>query len=87
MHLDVDTKAVRGVAAALRDAAAISSAVALPPPPPCEDLQAADAIGALLVVCEERLEALAEALRAGAVLLETAWQDYARAETRAVPTR
>ncbi len=87
MHLDVDTEAVRGVAAALRDAAAGSSAVALPPPPPCEDLPAADAIGALLVVCEERLDGLAAVLRAGAVLLETARQDYARAEARAVPTR
>ena len=87
MHLEVDTEAVRGIAGALRDAASDRSAVALPPPPPCEDLLAADAIGALLDVCEERLDALAAALRAGAVLLETARRDYARAETRAVPTR
>ena len=87
MHLDVDTETVRGMAAGLRDAAADSSAVALPPPPPCEDLRAADAIGAFLDVREERLDALAAALRAGAVLLETARQDYARAEARAVPAR
>jgi hypothetical protein len=87
MHLDVDTEAVRGVADALREAAAGSSAVALPARPPCEDLRAADAIDALLDACEQRLDALAAALRAGAVLLETARQDYARAEARAVPNR
>jgi hypothetical protein len=87
MHLDVDTEAVRGVADALRDAADHASAVALPAPPPCEDLRAADAIGALLDVCAERRDALAAALRSGAVLLETARLDYARAEARAVPGR
>jgi hypothetical protein len=87
MHLDVDTEAVRSLADALRQAAASSSAVALPTPPPCEHLRAADAIGALLDTCEERLDALAVALRVGAVLLETARQDYARAEAGAVHTR
>ena len=87
MHLDVDTEAVLGVADALRDAARGASAVALPAPPPCEDLRAADAIGALLDVCAEQLDALAAALRSGAVLLETARQDYARAEARAAPAR
>jgi hypothetical protein len=87
MHLEVDTEAVRGVAAALRDAAADSATVALPPRPPCEDPRAADAIGALLDVCEQRLDEIAAALRAGAVLIETARQDYARAEARAVQVR
>jgi hypothetical protein len=84
MHLGVDTESVRGVAAGLRDAAAGVAGVGLPGPPPCEDLPAADAIRALLDACEERLDALAATMRAGAVLLETARQDYARADARAV---
>jgi hypothetical protein len=87
MQLEVDTEAVGGVAGSVREAATCAAAVTMPAPPPCDDRGAADAIGALLDVCEERLDTLAAALRAGAVLLETARRDYARAEAGAVPTR
>jgi hypothetical protein len=83
MHLEVDTEAVRGLADAVRDAATAVTAVTMPRPPVVEDVAAADAIGALLDVCAERIDACAAALRSGAVLLETARQDYARTEARA----
>ena len=83
MHLEVDTDAVRGLADAVREAATAVAAVTIPPPPQVEDLAATDAIGALLDVCAERIDACAAALRSGAVLLETARQDYARTEARA----
>lgn len=90
MQLDVDTEVVRGIAHAVREAASDASALTMPAPPACEDRAAEDAVAALLDACDERLDALAAALRSGAVLLETAHQDYARTEARtvaSVPTR
>lgn len=83
MHLDVDTTAVTGVGSALRAAAAQTAAVRLPRAPACEDVSAADAIGALLAVSGEQLEGCGSVLRLAAALVETAAADYARAETRA----
>ncbi len=87
MHLDVDTDAVGRVADVVRQAAADAVSVGLPAAPPCEDRGAADAISALLMVCEEQLEAVAGRLRSGAALLETARHDYTRAETHAAAER
>jgi hypothetical protein len=85
MQLDVDTAAVEGVADAVRRAAGRLRAVDLPPAPPCEDVAAGDAIGALLSVCTEQLGALSATLSSVAVLVDAARFDYTRAETRAVP--
>ncbi|MEO7982407.1 MAG: hypothetical protein ABI807_16130 [Sporichthyaceae bacterium] len=87
MHLDADTDAVGRVADVVRQAAADVGTVGLPAAPPCEDRGAADAISALLMVCEEQLEAVAGLLRSGAALLETARHDYSRAETRVAAER
>ena len=87
MHLSVDTGALGGLSTGVRDAAGATRAVELPAPPPCEDVGAADAVGALLAVCGEQLHAVAASLSTTAVLVDTARVDYARAENRAVPRR
>jgi hypothetical protein len=87
MQLDVDTAAVEGVADAVRRAAAGLGAVDLPPPPPCEDVAAADAIGALLAVSGEVLESCRRALDSAALLVDAAAVDYARAEVLAAGRR
>jgi hypothetical protein len=87
MHLTVDTWALGGLTTGVRDAATAVWAVALPAPPPCEDVGAADAIGALLAVCREQLHALAESVSTTAALVDTARVDYTRAENGAVPRR
>jgi hypothetical protein len=85
MQLDVDTAAVEGVADAVRRTALGLGAVDLPRPPPCEDVGASDAIGALLAVSGEVLDSCRGALDSAAQLVDTAAVDYARGETRAVP--
>ena len=87
MHVRVDTWALGGLIGGVRDAAGATRDVALPPPPPCEDMAAADAVGALLAVCREQLQALAASLTTTAALVDTAQVDYARAENQAVPHR
>lgn len=85
--MTVDTEALRGLTTAARDAAGAIGAVGLPAPPPCEDVGASDAVGALLAVCKEQLRAVAEVLSTAAVLVDTARVDYAHTESRAVPVR
>ncbi len=85
MQLSVDTAVLGGLMGGVRDTAGAIRDVALPAPPPCEDMGAADAVGALLAVCREQLEALAGSLTMMAALVETARVDYARAENQAVP--
>jgi hypothetical protein len=85
MRVTVETEALIGLTTGVRDAARATRAVELPAPPPCEDVGAADAIGALLSVCAERLVVLSSALSTVAVLVDTARFDYTRVEARAVP--
>ena len=85
MRIAVDTEWLTGLTGGVRTAAGGLRAVVLPAPPPCEDVGAADAVGALLAVCDERLHALAASLSSVALLVDTAQIDYARAENRAVP--
>ncbi len=85
MRVTVETEALVGLTAGVRDAAGATRAVELPAPLPCEDVGAADAVGALLTVCAEQLQALSTALAAVAVLVDTARLDYTRVETGAVP--
>ena len=51
MRIAVDTEWLTGLTGGVRTAAGGLRAVALPAPPPCEDVGAADAVGALLAVC------------------------------------
>lgn len=85
MRVTVETGALVGLSAGVRDAAGATRAVELPAPPTCEDVGAADAVGALLSVCAEQLQALSSALTSVAVLVDTARVDYTRVESRAVP--
>ena len=85
MQLSVDTAVLGGLTGGVRNAAGAIRDVALPAAPPCEDLGAADAMGALLAVCREQLHALAASLTTTAALVDTAQVDYARAENQAVP--
>jgi hypothetical protein len=85
MRVTVETGALVGLSAGVRDAAGATRAVELPAPPPCEDIGASDAVGALLTVCAEQLQALSTTLSSAAVLVDTARVDYVRVETRAVP--
>jgi hypothetical protein len=87
MRVTVETEALVGLTTGVRDAARATRAVELPVPPPCEDVGAADAVGALLAVCAEQLVAVSTALSTVAVLVDTARFDYTRAENRAVPLR
>lgn len=84
MQLDVDTAAVEGVADAVHRAAAQLGALSLPAAPACEDVAAADAVAALLAVSGELLRSCRQELASVAVLVDTAAQDYARAEARAI---
>ena len=83
MQMDVDTYPIAGVSDAVRRAAVQLRAVDLPQPPPCEDVGASDAIGALLAVSGESLAALSHALDTVGLLVETARADYSRAEASA----
>ncbi len=85
--MTVETEALVGLTTGVRDAARASRAVELPAPPPCEDVGAADAVGALLAVCAEQLVAVSAALSTVAVLVDTARFDYTRTDNRAVPLR
>jgi hypothetical protein len=85
MRVTVETEALVGLSTGVRDAARATRAVELPAPPPCEDVDAADAVGALLSVCAEQLVALSGALSTVAVLVDTARFDYVRVEATAVP--
>jgi len=87
MHVVVDTAVMGGLSGGVRDAAGAARDVALPSAPPCEDVGAADAAGALLAVCREQLDALGASLSTTAALVGTAQVDYARAENQAVPQR
>lgn len=83
MRMDVDTRALCGVAAALRTTSADVDAVDRPRPPGLESILADDAVRVLLRVATEQRERIADTLRAAAALIETAEADYARAEARA----
>jgi hypothetical protein len=87
MRIAVDNESLTGLTTGVRVAAGGIRAVTVPAPPPCEDVGAADAVGALLEMCGEQLHALAAALSSVALLVDTAQIDYAQAENRAVPRR
>ncbi len=85
MRVTVETEALVGLTTGVRGLARAARAIDVPSPPPCEDVAAADAVGALLSVCAEQLGAMSAALSTVAVLVDTARFDYTRAENRAVP--
>lgn len=87
MQLQVDTESLAGLAEVVRSSAAAVATVALPRPPACADLAAADAIGALLAVSAQQLHLLAGELAQVARLVDTAQRDYALVEARVVPGR
>jgi hypothetical protein len=83
MQLEVDTGEVTGVADAVRRAGQRIATLELPRAPVCEDVAAADAIGALLAVTGELLASCTQALESVADLVDTAAFDYARVEAHA----
>jgi hypothetical protein len=83
MQIDVDTRALTGLAGAVRQVACAVDTLVEPRRPAVAAVAADDAVRVLLRVLREQRDDVAHCLRGVAALVETAAADYACTESQA----